>query len=242
MTGTIINVITVLAGGGLGMFLGQRLPERTRETILHGLGLVTLTLGLHLTLQTENILIVMFSVLGGAMLGEWWHIEDKLQALGERLQRLVEKRQGLGDSPASARREFVTGFVTASLVFCVGPMTILGAIQDGLTGDYSLLAIKSLLDGFAALAFAASLGIGVLFSSLTVLIYQGAITLLAGMAQSLLTEAMTAEMSATGGVLIMAIGLSLLDLKKIRVGNFLPALAIAPLVVALLGTLGLILP
>jgi len=242
LTGTIINVITVLAGGGLGMFLGQRLPERTRETILHGLGLVTLTLGVHLTLQTENILIVMFSVLGGAMLGEWWHIEDKLHALGERLQRLVEKRQGLGDSLAGARRDFVTGFVTASLVFCVGPMTILGAIQDGLTGDYSLLAMKSLLDGFAALAFAASLGIGVLFSSLTVLIYQGAITLLAGMAQSLLTDAMTAEMSATGGVLIVAIGLSLLDLKKIRVGNFLPALAIAPLVVALLGTLGLTLP
>ena len=242
MTGTIINVISVLTGGGLGVFLGHRLPQRMRETVLHGLGLMTLTLGVRLTLKTENILIVMFSVLGGAVLGEWWHIEDKLHALGERLRRLVEERQGLADSPAATETDFVTGFVTASLVFCVGPMTILGSIQDGLTGDYSLLAMKSLLDGFAALALASSLGIGVLFSSLTVFVYQGAITLLAGTAQSVLSEAMTAEMTATGGVLIMAIGLSLLELKKIRVGNFLPALAIAPLVVALLGALDLTLP
>ena len=242
MTGTIINVITVLVGGGLGMFLGHRLPDRMRETLLHGLGLMTLSLGVHLTLKTENILIVMFSVLGGAMLGEWWHIEDKLHALGERLRLLVEERQSLSDSPAEAGTSFVTGFVTASLVFCVGPMTILGSIQDGLTGDYSLLAMKSLLDGFAALAFASSLGIGVLFSSVTVLVYQGAITLLAGVAQSLLTEAMTAEMTATGGVLIMGIGLSLLELKKIRVGNFLPALAIAPVIVAALAHFGVVLP
>jgi len=134
---------------------------------------------------------------------------------------------------------FTEGFVTASLVFCVGPMTILGSIQDGLTGDYSLLAIKAMLDGFAALAFASSLGMGVVFSVLTILIYQGGLSLLAGLAQNALNSAMIAEMSATGGVMILAIGLLLLDLKRIRVANMLPALIIAPLVVAALQALGI---
>jgi uncharacterized membrane protein YqgA involved in biofilm formation len=209
---------------------------------MHGLGLVTLALGLHLTLETHNILIVMFSVLAGGVLGEWWRIEAKLNALGEHLRQSTQAARGQEDSPSKDASDFVTGFVTASLVFCVGPMTILGSIQSGLTGDHSLLAIKSLLDGFAALAFASSLGVGVLFSSLTVLVYQGTITLLAGAAQSVLTDPMTTEMTATGGILIMGIGLSLLELKRIRVGNFLPALAIAPLIVAGLSHFGVQLP
>jgi uncharacterized membrane protein YqgA involved in biofilm formation len=143
--------------------------------------------------------------------------------------RLGERRMG----------RFSEGFVTASLVFCVGPMTILGAIQDGLSGDFSLLAIKSVLDAFTAMAFASTLGIGVLFSAVTVLVYQGGITLLAGVADTLLTAPMIAEMTATGGVLILAIGLLLLDIKRIRVANLLPALVIAPAIVALLTALGL---
>jgi hypothetical protein len=222
LIGTLLNVATVLIGGGLGTLLGQRLPERVRQTVLHGLGLVTLAVGLRMALTTANILIVMGSILLGGILGEWWRIEDGLQALGDRLQ----ERMKVGSTGTLAQ-----GFVTASLIFCVGPMTVLGSIRDGMLGDYSLLAIKSLLDGFASLALASSLGIGVLFSAVTVLVVQGGIALLAKLAQFGMSEPMITEMSATGGVIIMGIGLILLDLKRIRVGSFLPGILIAPLVV-----------
>jgi uncharacterized membrane protein YqgA involved in biofilm formation len=234
LIGTLINIATVLLGGGLGTLLGQRLPERIRETVLHGLGLVTLVVGIQLTFKTQNVLIVMGSVLLGAILGEWWKIDLALERLSESLRQRLART-----AIQSQLGHFSEGFITASLVFCVGPMTILGSIQDGLTGDYSLLAIKAVLDGFAALAFASSLGIGVVFSILVILVYQGGLSLLAGLAQNVLSEAMIAEMSATGGVLILAIGLLLLELKRIRVANLLPALLIAPLIVALLTALGI---
>ncbi len=232
--GTLINALAVLAGGGLGTLVGQRLPERVRETVMAGLGLVTLIVGLQLALKTRNVLVVLVSVLVGALLGEWWRIDAALERLSERLKRLLARR-----ASAVSLEHFTEGFITASLVFCVGPMTILGAIEDGLTGDYSLLAIKSVLDGFTALAFASSLGVGVLFSVFTVLIYQGGLTLLAGQAQGLLSEAMINEMSATGGVLVLAIGLLLLDVKQIRVANLLPALLVVLALVAGLEALGI---
>lgn len=207
---------------------------------MHGLGLVTLLLGISMALTTKNVLLVLGSVLVGGLLGEWWAIEAKLEAVGARLERRFgglrgEEMRGSNRS----RSTFIQGFVTASLVFCVGPMTILGAIQDGLSGDYQLLAIKSMLDGFASLAFASTLGVGVVFAALTVLVYQGALSLSAGFAHGVLTDPMITEMTATGGVLIMGIGLVLLELKRVRVGNFLPAIVIAPLVVAVLQTLGI---
>jgi len=228
VTGTLLNIGSVLVGGLLGTMLGNRLPERMRESVLHGLGLVTMTVGLHLTMQTRNILIVMGSILAGAVLGEWWRLEDRLQAFGAWLETRVQR------GASRHKTTFIQGFVTASLVFCVGPMTVLGSIQDGLKGDYRLLAIKSLLDGFAALAFASSLGIGVVFSVITILIYQGGLSLLAAQAEQWLTAPMIAEMTATGGVLIMGIGLLLLELKRLRLANFLPAIVIAPLMVAVL--------
>jgi len=234
MTGTLINIVTVLVGGLLGTFLGHRLPERVRQTVLHGIGLVTLTLGVHLTMETSNLLIVMGSVLLGTIIGEALRIDVALERLGEWLRLKVARQSE--DAPGGT---FVEGFVTASLVFCVGPVTILGAIRDGLTGDYSLLAIKSVLDGFTALAFSASLGVGVLFSVLTLLVYQGGLSLLAGYAEAILTEAMMAEMTAAGGVIILGLGLVLLDLKKVRIANFLPALIIAPAIVAILAALGI---
>ncbi|MBC7264854.1 MAG: DUF554 domain-containing protein [Chloroflexi bacterium] len=232
MTGTILNAITVIIGGTLGTLLGSRLPENMRQSVLHGLGLVTLVVGIGMTRETQNILIVMFSVLLGAILGEWWRIEERLNALGD----AIKARVAMGTGGTST---FTEGFVVASLVFCVGPMTILGSIQDGLTGDYHLLAIKSVLDGFAALAFSSSLGVGVVFAAVTVLVYQGSLSLLAGLAQTALTQPMIAEMTATGGVLIMGIGLLLLDIKRLRLSNFLPAIFIAPLLVALLNALGI---
>ncbi|NLV74728.1 MAG: DUF554 domain-containing protein [Chloroflexi bacterium] len=234
MIGTLINVGTVIVGGSLGTLLGSRLPERLRETVMHGLGLVTLVLGITMAITTKNVLVVMGSVLIGGLLGEWWNIDHALERASEWVHRQVAKKL-----PASSLGRFSEGLITASLVFCIGPMTLLGSIQDGLTGDYTLLAIKSLLDLFSSLIFASSLGIGVVFAALVVLVYQGAITLLAVYAQQLLTTAMINEMTATGGVMIIAIGLLLLDLKKIRVANLLPALFIAPAIVAILTALNI---
>jgi uncharacterized membrane protein YqgA involved in biofilm formation len=234
MTGTFLNIATVLIGGALGMLFGARLPERVRQTVVAGLGLFTGSIGISLFLDTQNPIIVLVALLFGGVLGEWWQIEAGLARMGEWLQkRFARKTKG-----GSAR--FVRGFLTASLVFCIGPMTILGSIQDGLSGDYSLLAIKSTLDAFAAMVFASTLGVGVLFSSLVILIYQGGISLLAQQAQAIFTDPMIAEMSATGGVLLLGIAISsLLEIKPTRVGNFLPALVIAPLIVAILAALGL---
>jgi hypothetical protein len=234
MIGTLLNIATVLVGGSLGLAFGDRLPERVRQTVVAGLGLFTLSYGLITFGGTQNAIIVLVAILTGGVLGEWWQIEDGLTRLGEWLQsRFASSAQG-----DSAR--FVRGFLTASLVFCIGPMTILGSIQDGLVGDFRLLAIKSVLDGFAALVFASSLGVGVLFSAFVILAFQGSLSLFASQAQVLFTDAMIAELSATGGVLLVGIAISsLLELKLIRVGNFLPALLLAPLIVALLAALSI---
>lgn len=241
MVGTFINIITVLIGGALGLAFGARLPDRVRQTVVAGLGLFTAAIGIKLFLSTENEIIVLGSLLVGGLLGEWWGIEEGLRNLGAWLEKRFTRPgtapQGVAevDSPVERGSRFIRGFLTASLVFCIGPMTILGSIQDGLTGDYNLLAIKSVLDGFAALAFASSLGIGVLFSTLVILVYQGGISLLAAQASALISDPMMAEMTAVGGVLLLGISVSsLLEIRPIRVGNFLPALVIAPLIVALL--------
>lgn len=239
MTGTLINMITVLVGGIIGILFGSRLPERVQRTIIAGLGLFTAAIGIQMFLETDNPIVVLGSLLVGGLLGEWWRIEDGLSNLGGYLERRFTKVKSeqmvTPDENINQGSRFIRGFLTASLVFCVGPMTILGSIQDGLTGDYSLLAIKAVLDGFAALAFASTLGVGVLFSALVILVYQGGISLLASQAQALISPAMMTEMTAVGGVLLLGIAVSsLLELKTIRVGNFLPALLIGPIIVAIL--------
>lgn len=233
MTGTIINVVTVLVGGTLGLLFGARLPERVRETVMGALGLFTVALGLQMFLKSENAILVLGSLLIGGILGEWWRIETRLSRLGSWLEQRFTPGEAAADPKGS---RFVRGFLTASLLFCVGPMTILGSIQDGLTGDYSLLAVKSVMDGFAALAFASTFGPGVLFAALTVLLYQGGLSLGAAQLQSVVTLAMMNEMTAAGGVILLALAVSsLLEIKPLRSGNLLPALAIAPLLVALFG-------
>lgn len=238
MTGTLINVIAIVIGSLLGIVLGNRLPDRMRDTVLSGLGLMVLVVGLTMALQSQNVLIPMFSVLMGGIIGELMRVEDALQRIGVWLETRTERYLGHG-----GRGDVVRAFVTASLVFCVGPLAILGAIQDGLTGDYNLLAIKSMLDGFASLAFAATLGPGVILSAISILLYQGAISLAAIGFGSALGDVSrqtpwVLEMTATGGVLILGIGLLLLDLKRIRVGNLLPAVFIAPIIVVGLAALG----
>ncbi len=240
MAGTFLNVITVLIGTALGVALGNRLPERVRETVLAGLGLTTIGYAILSIVDAmsnqQNVplkfIVVMLALLFGGVAGELINIDGALHRFGATLERRFNRN---ADSESTAR--FVRGYITASLVFCVGAMTILGSIQDGLTGDYSLLAIKSTLDGFAALAFAASLGIGVGFSVITIIVIQGGIALLASQLQGVFTLPMLAVMSATGALLIIGIGLTLLDLKKIRLANFLPALVLGPIFVAILAAL-----
>jgi uncharacterized protein len=245
MIGTFLNVAAILLGGALGVLLSGRLPDRLRQTVMAGLGLFVLVIGVQMFLSTQNSLLVLGSLVFGIILGEWWQVEDAIRRLGVWLEQRVMPKQapGAGEEPVlehgSRQERFVRGFFTASLLFCVGPIAILGSIQDGLTGNFQLLAVKSVLDGFASVAFASSLGIGVLFSALPILIYQGAITLLAGQIEPVVSQAMMTEMTATGGVILTAIAVSsLLEIRHIRVGNFLPALLVAPLLVALLAALG----
>ncbi len=230
MTGTFINVAAILIGGTIGLFFGSRLPERFKNTVIAGMGLFTAALGLEMFLESKNSLIVLGALIIGALLGEWIGIEDGLQSFGQ----MLEKRFS-SDSETGSGSKFVRGFMVSSLLFCIGPMAILGSIQDGLNGNYEMLAVKSTLDGFAAIAFASTLGVGVMFSSLIILVYQGGISLLAGQLDAIVTDPMMAELIATGGVILMGVAVSnLLELKKIRVGNFLPALAVAPLIVWIL--------
>ncbi len=232
MTGTFINIAAVLAGGTLGLVFGARVPERLKGTVIAGMGLFTTAIGIQMFLKTENAIIVLGALLIGALLGEWWRIEDGLQTLGQFLEKRFTRN---GESSEGASSKFVRGFLTTSLLFCVGPLSILGSIQDGLTGNYNLLAVKSVLDGFGSLAFASTLGPGVLFSSVVILFYQGGISLLAAQLNTVVTASMMNEMTAAGGVILMGLAISsLLEIKKIRVGNLLPALAIAPLIVWIL--------
>ncbi len=230
MTGTFINVAAILIGGTIGLFFGSRIPERFKNTVIAGMGLFTAAMGLEMFLESKNSLIVLGALIIGALLGEWIGIEDRLQSFGQ----MLEKRFS-SDSETGSGSKFVRGFMVSSLLFCIGPMAILGSIQDGLNGNYEMLAVKSTLDGFAAIAFASTLGVGVMFSSLIILVYQGGISLLAGQLDAIVTDPMMAELIATGGVILMGVAVSnLLELKKIRVGNFLPALAVAPLIVWIL--------
>lgn len=235
MTGTLLNAVTVVVGGVIGTTIGDRLPNRVRQTLLHGIGLTVVLIGLQNALTTHNVLIVLVSIVLGGLLGELLDLDAALLRLGKALERrLAPQPDAL---PKGARsRDFSRGLVTASLVFCVGPMTILGSIQDGLTGDYRTLAVKSVLDGVAGLAFAASMGIGVAFSAITVLAYQGTLTLAATWLKQFLTDPMITAMTATGGLLIFAIGLAQLEVAQIRVANFLPALVFAPLGALVVGS------
>lgn len=229
MTGTFINVSAIIAGGLLGIFLGRRLSDNLKNTVIVAMCLFTTAVGFQMLLKTEDPLIVLGAIIFGALLGEWWKIEEKIQSLGIWLEKRVA-----GESVGSSSY-FVRGFLSASILFCTGPMAVLGSISDGLHGDFLTLSIKSVLDGFISIAFASTLGMGVAFSALPVLAYQGSISLVAANLNTIITDTMMSEFTATGGILLMGIGVSsILEIKKIRVGNLLPALATAPLSVYIL--------
>jgi uncharacterized membrane protein YqgA involved in biofilm formation len=223
--GTIVNVVAVLVGTAVGLRIGGRLPERLRTTVLDAIGLLTICVGVAGFLETRNAVFVVFALVIGTLLGELLDIEGRLDAVGERLKRRASRE---GDD------RFVLGFVTASLTFCVGALTIVGSLRDGISGDNQLLIVKSALDGVVAVVYSAAFGWGVAFSALTVLVVQGGFTLLGVFAgDAFLTTRMVAELEATGGVLIAGIGLRLLELRPVRVASMLPALVVAPVLVAL---------
>jgi len=216
MKGTLVNTGTVMLGSLIGLAVGARLPEKVKQIVMNSLGLCTLLIGFKMAFKGEQILLIIGSLVLGGIIGELLDIEGWLERLGEKIKKRVKSESG----------NFVVGFVTASLVFCVGPMTVVGSIEDGIRGDASILYAKSVLDGFASIAFASGLGVGVLFSAVTVLVYQGLLTLLGQKLSFLLDQHVLNELTATGGLMIVGIGLLLLDIKKVRVGNFLPALVI----------------
>jgi uncharacterized protein len=239
MTGTILNVMTVAIGSTLGLLIGDRLPQKTQQSVVLGLGVVTVVVGVDNALRSGNIIIPLISLIIGVLIGEALEIQKRLDLFAGWLQRRVSANQQQTTAAnaatidaETARERFISGFVTASLVFCVGPLTFVGSLQDGISGDYELLAIKSVLDGFASLAFAASLGVGVMFSIITIIVVQGGLSLVGILAGDVMSTAMIDEMTATGGLILIALSLVLLDIQKPRVANYLPALLIAPIIVA----------
>lgn len=235
--GTIVNVAAVLAGTAIGALAGSRFPENVRATVMATLGLATAAIGIRELLPTDQFPLVLGAVLAGALIGELIGIEAGLHRLGAILQTRLGGRSADIDvevpertEPAPADGRFAEGFVIASLVFCVGPLTIIGSIQDGL-GDPQLLLVKSALDGFASIAFAAVYGWGVAMSAVTVAVIQGGIALAAAALDGVLTDPMLQALGAAGGILLLGIALRLLDLKQVRVANMLPAVVLAPLFV-----------
>ena len=248
--GTIVNVVTVVVGALLGMAIGHRLPERTRSVVTDCLGLVTLLVaGLSCVSVTDPafaaavgsgvpVLIVLGSLVVGGIVGSLLRIEERLAGLAGAIQsRLARRRARVGDSGAAAadddRERFIEGWLTASLLFCVGPLTILGSLSDGLGRGIDQLTLKSVLDGFAALAFASTFGVGVLMSAVSVAVVQGALTLVGVLLGSVLPDAPIAALTATGGLMLAGIGLRLLRIRDVPVGNMLPAVLVAPVLTAI---------
>ena len=228
--GTLINTLTVICGGGLGLIIGHRIPERMRVTVVQVIGLVTVALGLSDVIKTHNIVLPLVGMVLGGLIGEMIRIEERLIKVGELL-----KAKFAADS---SDNRFVTGFVTASLLFCVGPLTILGAIEDASGKTPQLYIIKGSLDGFMTVIFTALYGVGAIFSAVSVFVVQGSLTLFGTRLDLLLDDRMRTELFSAGGLAVMAIGLNLLEVKRIRLGSLLPGLVVTPILVWIFATPG----
>jgi len=219
LLGTIVNTVSIIVGSLIGLSFKGKIPEKYSQTIMHGIGLAVVLIGIKTALNTDAILIVILSFVIGSIIGELIRIEDRLDQFGDWIGKKLSK-----DSKGISK-----GFVTASLLYCVGAMAIIGSMESGLTGNHQTLFAKSILDGIGSVIFASTLGIGVIFSAVSVFVYQGIITLTASSIKPFLLPEVVSQMSAVGGLLIFAIGLSLLEIKKIKIGNMLPAIFV-PLV------------
>jgi hypothetical protein len=223
--GTIVNVVAIFLGCSVGLILKSKFPEKIEKIIMQALGLASLLIGMQMAIKADNILLVIFSLVIGGVIGEIIDIEAGLERFGERIKRKFKSD--------NTSERFVEGFLTASLLYCVGSMAIMGAIKEGLSGNPDILYAKSLLDGVTSIAFTAAMGIGVLFSAIPVFLYQGGITLLARTIKDFLSPEIINEMTAVGGILIGGIGFGLLGIKKIKVGNLLPAILVAAFLAAI---------
>jgi uncharacterized protein len=256
--GTLLNIMTVALGSFIGLLFGNRLPERIQSSVVVGLGLVALIAGIDNALKTDNLVIPLLSIVFGAIIGELLDIDGALNRFAGWLQTKYAKQNAStvgtqhvasestsSQTPKSpttmdAREKFIIGYVTASLLFCIGPLTFLGSMMDGmgLQEGFDMLVLKSALDGFAAMAFASTFGVGVMFSVITILLLQGGLALAGSLLGQFMTQPMINETTAVGGLMMMGIGFILLDIKKPRLANFLPGLVIAPLIVAVAAVLG----
>jgi uncharacterized membrane protein YqgA involved in biofilm formation len=216
MIGTLVNVVAILIGGGLGLLFRTRIPERMFKIVFQAIGIFTLYLGVSMALKANELLLMVFSLVVGALIGEFLRLEDRV----EKLSDLLKKKIGSKDD------KFSTGFVTSFMLFCLGAMTILGSMEEGMGNEPTLLLTKSVMDGFSAVALAAVMGVGVLFSVIPLLIYQGGLTLLAALFGGVIPEVIITEIAGVGGVLIIGLGISILEIKKIKVLNMLPALLV----------------
>lgn len=226
MFGSIVNAVSIVLGSVLGILINKGIKEEYKKIVMDAVGLTVVIMGITSAIKSENLILVIISMVLGSIIGQAIGIQDKLDKLGNRL----EERFGKEES------NFSKGFVTASLVYCIGAMAIIGSLESGITGDHSTLFAKSVLDGITAVIFASTLGIGVAFSAASVLIYEGSISILASYLSNLMSDPAITEMSAVGGILITAIGLNVLGIKKVNAGNMLPAVFI-PLVYFALKTI-----
>lgn len=223
--GTIVNTVAVILGSLLGMLLHKNLPSRLKDIVFQGIGLSTLVIGIQMALKVENLLVLIFSVLIGGLIGEAINLERYLEKFSDFLKSKTR----------SKNEHFSEGLITAFLIYCVGSMTFIGTLNEGLRGDHSLLFTKSLLDGFTSIALASMYGAGVLFSAVPLFLFQTSLTLLAVQFQAFFTPLLVNQLTATGGVLILGIGLNLLEIKKIKVTNLLPALVMIVILTLLFG-------
>ena len=224
MLGVTVNALAIIVGGFLGLLVKKGVPERYSDAIMKGLGLCVLYIAIDGALEGTNVLVLIISVAIGAIVGTFLKLDEGIRALGDKLEQKFKSGDG--------KSTFAEGFVTASLLFCVGAMAVVGSLDAGLTGDNSTLYTKALLDGIMSIVFASTLGVGVLFSAVLVFVYQGAIALLAGVIQPLLTDYSIAEMSCVGSVLMIAVALNMMNITKIKVMNLVPAVFI-PIILCL---------
>ncbi|MEY8735291.1 DUF554 domain-containing protein [Peribacillus frigoritolerans] len=225
LLGALVNGACIIIGSILGRFL-QHIPEKIKETVMSGIGLAVMVLGLQMGLKSDNFLVVILSIVGGAVLGEWMNLEGRLNSLGNWLERRMKAKEGTSISQ---------GFVTATLIFGIGAMAIIGALDSGIRNDHDVLITKAIIDGFTALVLASTLGIGVLFSAFPIILYEGFLAVFSRqintMIPAALMDSFILEMTATGGVMILAIGLNIIGVTKIRVANLLPGIMITAILV-----------
>jgi len=218
MIGTIVNSLAIVMGCIIGLILKDHFPKRVSVILFQGIGLTTLMIGIQMAIQATEVLLIILSMVIGGIIGEIIDIEKRLDQLGNRIKKLFNKQEG--------KERFTEGFIAASLLYCVGSMAVMGAIEEGINGNPDILLAKSALDGISSIIFTSSLGIGVLFSAIPVFLYQGTITQIAHLAKNLITNDMINEMTAVGGLLIIGLALGILEIKKIKVANLLPSLLV----------------